>query len=226
MKALSKLALLALLLAASVPASVAMAQEQCRLPSRITVAPCPNQAREEARGTKGDFDHYILSFSWSPAFCAGPAGRRATLQCRDNRFGWIIHGLWPQYAQPRAGQRWPQYCAAVAPVSEAVLRRHLCSAPDPRLMQCEWAKHGSCSDFATPAEYFAAQAAVATRLTLPEPQPGQSVQAFTAAVVSANDASHGHDRLERRHLRVIGGPDGIRELRICLERDLVRYRAC
>jgi hypothetical protein len=67
---------------------------------------------------------------------------------------------------------------------------------------------------------------VAQRLTLPEPQPGQSAQAFAAAVAAANDASHGHDRLERRHLRVIAGPDGIRELRICLERDLTRYRAC
>ncbi|MCW0234122.1 MAG: hypothetical protein OJJ21_11025 [Ferrovibrio sp.] len=222
MKHLGKLALLVLLLVA--PA--ATAQEQCRLPSRIEVAPCPNAAREEARGQKGDFDHYILSFSWSPAFCATPAGRRATLQCRDNSFGWIVHGLWPQYARKRAGQSWPQYCGAISPVPELVLRRHLCSSPDPRLMQCEWARHGSCSDFATPAEYFAAQAGVATRLTLPEPQPGQSAQAFMAAVVAANDASHGHDRLERRHLRVVGGPDGIRELRICLERDLRRYRAC
>jgi len=192
------------------------AQQQCRLPDRLTVAPCPNQAREEARGRKGEFDHYILSFSWSPAFCATSAGKRATLQCRDNQFGWIVHGLWPQYAERRAGQSWPQYCGP----------GHLCSSPDPRLMQCEWAKHGSCSDFATPAEYFEAQVGVATRLTLPEPQPGQSVQAFTAAVLAANDDSHGFQRLERRHLRVIAGAGGVREIRICLERDLVRYRAC
>lgn len=214
-----------LLLLAALP-DMAAAQQHCRLPQHLTVAPCPNLGREEARGRKGDFDHYILSFSWSPAFCTTEAGRRATLQCRDNRFGWIVHGLWPQYATRRAGQLWPQYCGPVQPVPEPVLRRHLCSSPDLRLMQCEWAKHGSCSDFATPAEYFGAQVGVATRLTLPEPQPGQSVQSFTAAVLAANDESHGHDRLQRRHLRVIGGPDGIRELRICLERDLVRYRAC
>ncbi len=202
------------------------AQQHCRLPDRLTVAPCPNLGREEARGRKGDFDHYILSFSWSPAFCATSAGKRATMQCRDNQFGWIVHGLWPQYAERRAGQSWPQYCGPVQPVPEPVLRRYLCSSPDPRLMQCEWAKHGSCSDFATPAEYFEAQVAVATRLTLPEPQPGQSVQAFTAAILAANDDSHGHQRLERRHLRVIGGAAGIREIRICLERDLARYRAC
>ena len=213
------------LLLLSLP-GMAAAQQQCRLPDRVTVAPCPNQVREESRGRKGDFDHYILSFSWSPAFCASPAGRRATLQCRDNQFGWIVHGLWPQYAERRAGQLWPQYCGPVQPVPEPVLRRHLCTSPDPRLMQCEWAKHGSCSDFATAEEYFAAQVGVATRLTLPEPRPGQSVQAFTAVLLAANDESHGPHRLERRHLRVISGPEGIRELRICLERDLLRFRAC
>lgn len=216
---------LLLLLLAGLPDTGA-AQQACRLPDRLPVAPCPDLRREEARGRKGEFDHYILSFSWSPAFCATDAGRRATMQCRDNRFGWVVHGLWPQYAERRAGQLWPQYCGPVQPVPEPVLRRHLCASPDPRLMQCEWAKHGSCSDFASPAEYFDAQVGVATRLTLPEPQPGQSAQAFTAAVLAANDVSHGYQRLERRHLRVISGPGGIRELRICLERDLVRYRPC
>lgn len=201
----------------------AEAQQSCRLPDRLTVAPCPDLGREEARGRKGEFDHYILSFSWSPAFCATDAGRRATLQCRDNRFGWIVHGQWPQYTERRAGQLWPQYCGPVRPVSEPVLRRHLCASPDPRLMQCEWAKHGSCSDYATADAYFAAQTRLAESLVLPEPQPGQSARAFAAAVVTAN-VRRG---LERRHLRVVSGRGSeIREIRICFERDLTRFRPC
>lgn len=210
---------LLLLLFLALPAA---AQEQCRLPSHLAVAPCPEQGRVEARGQKGDFDHYILSFSWSPAFCASAAGRQAPLQCRDNQFGWVLHGLWPQYAAARAGQRWPQFCGRVPPVPEAVLRQHLCASPDPRLMQCEWAKHGSCSDFAAPEAYFAAQARIAATLSLPAPQPGQSPQAFAAAVTAANAAGG----LQRRHFRVIGGPAGIRELRICLQRDLQHFRPC
>lgn len=213
---------LLILLLAGLPDTGA-AQQNCRLPERITVAPCPDLAREEARGRKGEFDHYILSFSWSPAFCATGAGRRATMQCRDNRFGWIVHGLWPQYAERRAGQLWPQYCGPVQPVPEPVLRRHLCASPDPRLMQCEWAKHGSCSDFATPEAYFAAQARVAETLVLPEPRPGQSARAFAAAVVAANTGKG----LERRHLKVVQGrATEIREIRICLDRDLTRFRPC
>lgn len=218
MKAIGSL--LALLLLMAWPAS---AQQQCRLPDRLTVAPCPSLGREEARGQKGDFDHYILSFSWSPAFCDSPAGKRASLQCRDNSFGWIVHGLWPQYATRRAGQLWPQYCGPVQPVPEPVLRRHLCASPDPRLMQCEWAKHGSCSDFATPDAYFEAQNRLAGSLTLPAPQPGQSAGAFATAVVNANTGRG----LQRHHLRVVGGRGlEIREIRICVERDLGRFRAC
>lgn len=220
MKALSKLALLLVLCSLSV---MAEAQEQCRLPSRIEVAPCPDAAREESRGRKGDFDHYVLSFSWSPAFCAGPGGRRATMQCRDNRFGWVVHGLWPQYAERRAGQLWPQYCGRVDPVPEAVLRKHLCSSPDPRLMQCEWAKHGSCSDFTDAAGYYAAIEILRAKLVLPEPKDGQAPATFETAVAMAN-AKVG---LERRHLRAIGdGGGGMRELRVCVSRDLVRFVPC
>lgn len=213
---------LLLLLLLALPEAAA-AQPQCRLPDRLTAAPCPNLGREEARGRKGDFDHYILSFSWSPAFCASPAGRRATMQCRDNQFGWIVHGLWPQYAERRAGQLWPQYCEPVAPVPEPVLRRHLCASPDPRLMQCEWAKHGSCSDFATAEEYFTAQNRLAESLVLPAPQQGQSARSFAGAVVAAN-AERG---LARQHLRVVENREAeIREIRVCVERDLRRFRPC
>lgn len=218
MKHLGKLALLLLLSLAP----GAQAQDQCRLPSQLTVSPCPNIGREEARGTKGAFDLYILSFSWSPAFCETSAGKRSPMQCRDNGFGWVVHGLWPQYDQPRAGQRWPQYCGAVEPVPAETLRRHLCTSPDPRLMQCEWAKHGSCSDFATPAQYFAAIEKLRARIILPEPQPGQSLRAYESAVVAAN-AAWG---LERRHLQVVGGRDGLRELRLCFDRALAAPIAC
>lgn len=219
MKHLGKLALLLLLaLAPDI-----RAQEQCRLPSQLMVSPCPNIGREEARGQKGDFDLHILSFSWSPAFCETSAGRRSVLQCRDNSFGWVVHGLWPQYDKPRAGQRWPQYCEPVKPVPVQTLRRHLCSSPDPKLMQCEWAKHGSCSDFAAPEPYFAAIESWRAKLTLPVPQPGQTPAALLSAVIAANHRLG----LERRHVEVQtakGG--GIRELRVCLSRDLSAFTAC
>jgi len=221
MKHLGKLALLLLLFLA--PSDDLRAQDQCRLPSQLTVSPCPNIGREESRGRKGEFDLHILSFSWSPAFCETSAGKRSPMQCRDNRFGWVVHGLWPQYDTPRAGQRWPQYCGAVEPVPAATLRRHLCASPDPKLMQCEWAKHGSCSDFATPEQYFTAIESWRIKLVLPEPQSGQAAAALASTVVATNQRLG----LQRPHVQVETAKDGsIRELRVCLDRALVAPTAC
>lgn len=192
----------------------AAAQESCRLPPQIEALSCDRQ--EESRGRRGDFDHYILSFSWSPAWCgSGPAGR-SPIQCRDNHFGWIVHGLWPQYAAARGIRPpWPQYCAAVAPVPPSVLRPHLCTMPDPRLMQCQWAKHGSCSGFAGPETYFAAIGKLAPRFSLPEPAaPDMPAPALRDAVLAANPG------LERGHVQVIRNRGQIREIRICLDRSL------
>ncbi len=42
----------------------------------------------------GEFDYYLLSLSWSPAFCLQSPG---AAECNGpRRFGFIVHGLWPQ----------------------------------------------------------------------------------------------------------------------------------
>lgn len=207
------IAFLLLLLTASPVAG----QEACRLPERLQAAPCDRS--EESRGKPGDFDYYVLSFSWSPAFCDTSVGKRSRMQCRDNHFGWVVHGLWPQYAKARGARPpWPQYCAPVAPVPEPVLRRHLCSLPDAQLMQCQWAKHGSCSSFADAASYFAAIEKLKARFTLPE--PAGNTADFIRAVLAANPD------LERDQLRVIRREGYISELRFCLDRRLRRPVSC
>lgn len=199
-----------LLLLAPLPAA---AQEACRIPDSLQPAPCSR--REAARGAPGDFDHYVLAFSWSPAFCASDAGRGRTGQCRDNAFGWVVHGLWPQYAGRRqAREPWPQYCAPDRPLPGVLLRRHFCTMPDQQLMQCQWAKHGSCSGLDAEA-YFAAIAALRQRFALPHPEPDSMPSArLRAAVLAA------YPGLESRHLRIIRREGRIRELRICLDRSL------
>ena len=54
----------------------------------------------------GDFDYYVLSLSWSPNWCALEGDARGSPQCaRGAGFGWVLHGLWPQY-----DRGWPSYC--------------------------------------------------------------------------------------------------------------------
>src|SRR3546814_10719796 len=71
-----------LLLLALLAALPAAAQPQCRLPQQVPVQAC--NRHEAPRGQPGDFDFYLLSFSWSPAFCATAPGRRSALQCRSD----------------------------------------------------------------------------------------------------------------------------------------------
>jgi len=78
------------------------------------------------------------------------------------RFGFVLHGLWPESGPGR----WPQWCAA-KPVPVETVRRNACLTPSPRLMAHEWAKHGSCMA-RTPEGYFRAAAALMRPLKFPD----------------------------------------------------------
>ena len=97
---------------------------------------------------------YTLALSWSPEYCrARGESAEARLQCGGaGRFGFILHGLWPEGA--RAGT-WPQWCRRPALVPERVVRATLCAMPSVALIQHEWEKHGSCG-FANAESYFRA----------------------------------------------------------------------
>ena len=59
--------------------------------------------RAQADTAPGQFDYYLLSLSWSPAFCIQ---RPDSPECNGpRRFGFIVHGLWPQNERG-----WPQNC--------------------------------------------------------------------------------------------------------------------
>src|SRR3546814_4423107 len=92
--------------------------------------------------------------SWSPQHCAdvrNPNGARDRFQCsgENGRFGWVLHGLWPE----TDGPGYPQWCRPAKIVPQPVLKQHLCMTPSAQLLQHEWAKHGTCMS-PHPAAYF------------------------------------------------------------------------
>lgn len=83
---------------------------------------------------------YTLALSWTPQFCASTSARSMQCDKKIGRFGFILHGLWPE----GKGRSWPQFCKPASVIPRAVVAENLCATPSPQLMQHEWAKHGTC----------------------------------------------------------------------------------
>ena len=123
------------------------------------VATASGAAAAEARA----IDHYVLSLSWSPSFCASEAAAGETLQCGSPRsYAFVLHGLWPQYARG-----WPSYCdTSQRVVPERVFARVKASMPSRRLANHQWRKHGSCSGLSV-AGYFEMAAELFGKVRIP-----------------------------------------------------------
>lgn len=127
----------------------------CSVPDRIAV-PRPEQPRRGEPVRNPAITGYLLAMSWSPQHCAGvrnPKGARDRFQCsgENGRFGWVLHGLWPE----TDGSGYPQWCRPAKIVPQVVLRKHMCMTPSVQLLQHEWAKHGTCMS-PRPDAYFRA----------------------------------------------------------------------
>lgn len=210
------LAVLAALL--GLPA-IAFAQGQCIIPQSLTqsraILPPPGAT------VTAPLTGHILALSWSPQFCKvnGDDKKHASQCGGSGKFGFILHGLWPD----GEGRKNPQWCKPVPAVSREVLRTNFCATPSASLMQHEWAKHGSC--IASDAErYFRAANLLYTSLKFPDmdalsrAQP--DVGAFTTAFIAANPG------LTAEMVRVdstqLGWLEGVR---LCLGKDY-RPKAC
>jgi len=131
----------------AVPAPALAQAYQCTLPRTLAparpVAPDGPARRVPVAG-------YTLAASWSPDYCK-TSGDTRSMQCakESGRFGFVLHGLWPEAARGPS----PQWCGSPTALSPQVLREHLCMTPSPGLLAHEWAKHGSCMT-KTPEKYF------------------------------------------------------------------------
>jgi ribonuclease T2 len=168
----------------------------------------------------GTFDYYLLSLSWSPAFCLGDPG---AAECSGpRRFGFIVHGLWPQYEEG-----WPQNCNVHQQVPDNVVTDISDLMPARGLVYHEWSAHGTCSGL-SPADFFALVRRAYRGIVIPAALVGtgqaieESPPAISAAFLRANP------KLSARSIVVTCSgqqPPRLREVRICLDREL-NSRAC
>jgi ribonuclease T2 len=169
----------------------------------------------EGGGEPGNFAFYLLSLSWSPGFCLSSPG---SAECNGpRRYGFILHGLWPQNEQG-----WPEYCDVHRPVPDDVVAGISDLMPARGLVYHEWSAHGTCSGL-EPRDFFALvrrareSIAIPPELSNPTRALEQSPAAIAGAFVRANP------RLPADSVAVTCSAQGaprLREVHICLDREL------
>lgn len=199
----------------AIPFAPAFAQAyQCRMgDARISVAPITPDGPVRRTPVTG----YTLALSWSPEYCRTRGSDAAeSLQCsgRNGRFGFVVHGLWPEGA---AG-RWPQWCRTAPAPSPAAIRPQLCMMPSPRLMAHEWARHGTCMA-RSPDAYFRVTRILWDSLQWPDLDRLSREKALNAGRIRQAfvDANPGW-RTDQVGVS-LNGRGWLREIRLCYGKD-------
>ena len=166
---------------------------------------------------------YTLALTWAPEYCHGQGGERqsSAFECGGSaRFGFVLHGLWPD----GVGKDWPQYCKTTALLPPPVIRANLCATPSAQLLQHEWAKHGTCVPGTTPQSYFARSTGLYHALRFPDMGPLSRGRTTARALATAfAPANRG---LPAEAIRVTINRQGwLDELWLCLDKSL-RYTRC
>lgn len=178
----------------------------------LTVIALPAKAQH----TSGDFDYYVLALSWSPTWCALEGDDRGSPQCdADKDFGWVLHGLWPQYEDG-----WPADCrhsfrnpsrsdtAAMADImGTSGLAWH------------QWNKHGSCSGL-SPDDYYDASRTAYGAVTRPQVLRDLDRAVTLPASLIEEAFLRDNPQLSADQITITCRANRIQEARICLTKDL------
>lgn len=174
----------------------------------------PGYAQDDVAGR---FDHYVLSLSWSPGWCAREGDARGAPECAPGAGrGFTLHGLWPQHETG-----WPEFCRTTARDPSrgdtAAMADIMGSAG---LAWHQWRKHGRCTGLDGPAYLALARRAfdavvrppVFAALDRDVRLPAEVVE---QAFLEANPA------LSPDMITITCRDGRIQEARVCLSRTLV-----
>lgn len=154
-------------------------------------------------GQPGQFDYYVLSLEWHPAFCAGHGGLEECRPPATSEFDHdlVLHGMWPS----RSGDRSNSYgfCGVSAAIRALDTPAQRCQMPevpmsaatrgtlnahmpgtDACLERHEWYRHGTCSGLSGDAYFGAADAMLLQAISS---AVGRFVAAHAGSTVSGSD---------------------------------------
>jgi ribonuclease T2 len=217
---MSRLRVAALLLLAA-PVAAHAQTYSCSVPGSIP-RPHPDLATEREPQRVLPIGGYTLAINWAPQYCHGNARKpAASFQCQSgNRFGFTLHGLWPD----GVGKEWPQYCTSTDLLPEPVIKSAICATPSAQLLQHEWSKHGTCMAGETPASYFRRSNRLYAQLRYP------NMNALSRKPLTAGDFAvafaKANSGLSADMVRVTANRQGwLEELWLCLDRSFA-YTRC
>ena len=169
----------------------------------------------------GDFDYYVLSLSWSSAWCALEGDARNDPQCdRGRGLAFVLHGLWPQYEEG-----WPSFCRTVErdPTrSETTAMADIMGGAGAAFYQ--WKKHGRCSGLSA-ATFFRTAREAYGKVRVPDVLADVSRTLEVPASVVEDAFLEANPGLERDQITITCKAGLIQEARICLTPDL-GFRRC
>ena len=180
----------------------------------LSLALFPAPATKAQQG--GDFDYYVLSLSWSPSYCADDARKgRDTLQCFSQRsYGFVLHGLWPQYERG-----YPTHCdTSFRAPSDKLVEQMLKFSPSRNLIQHEWRKHGSCTGL-KPLDYYRQAVKSFKRIHPPAQLANLQRPLLLRAADIVSAFRKANPDLPQNSIFVTCKRRKLREVRICLNKD-------
>lgn len=184
-------------------------------------AAAPASAQERRGAQPGDFDFYLLSLSWSPAYCDGEGRYKARTQCAVGQsHGFVVHGLWPQYTRG-----FPSDCGVGGSPSRIALESARGVFPEEGLARYEWRKHGACSGL-SPSDYFSTVRMTRDKVKIPPAfQKPANVQTWTVvdlerAFIAVNPG------MRADHISVSCRQGQLSEVRVCFTKDGRDFQSC
>ena len=170
----------------------------------------------------GDFDYYVLSLSWSPAWCATEGDARGSPQCDPRRdFGFVLHGLWPQ--DEDGG--YPSYCRTTArdPTRAQTAAMADIMGTDGAAWY-QWQKHGRCAGL-TPETYLGAARLAYRKVAVPPVFARLDRDVALPASVVEEAFVKANPGMTPEMITITCKAGRIQEARVCLTRHL-ELRAC
>ncbi len=165
------------------------------------------------------FDHYTLSLSWAPEFCAETNDNSA--ECASpHSYGFILHGLWPDTARGRG----PEHCAGPDFNPSLVTDQLRSIMPSDRLIEHEWTTHGTCSGM-NQTDYFGLAIRVFQMVKIPAALKTTTERVETPPSMVRRQFAQANPDFPAAAFQAKEHGEYLAEVRVCLTTDL-RPLAC